>query len=256
MVGYPVVYAALGAAFGYYGFRSPALLFPACLALMGLISLCRALASLGEILDRVPPKRAAHRKLRGLSLCITALGAGFTLGAAAGIAASREPALGLPREDLAGLSGVLCDDPRTLNGGRGMGRLLLRGAAGRNGSRVSAGGEMQVFFPEESLARLKDFGRASEVYVEGSPLEGQSLFRAASVHVLKPAPPLEAFRTRLRTGLLERFAPHLWGGLAAALLLGVRDNLDQEIGLAYRQAGCSHVLALSGMHLAVISSVI
>jgi competence protein ComEC len=257
MVGYPVLYAALGAALSYYGFRfSPAPLFPVCLALIGLVSLFRALASLGEISGPVPRNGAAHRKLRGFSLCITALVAGLVLGAAAGSAASRQPALGLPREDLAGLLGVLRDDPRTLNGGRGTGRLLLRSAAGRNGSRVSAGGEMQVFFPEEALSRLKGFGRSSEVYVEGSLLEGQSLFRAASVHILKPAPPLEAFRTRLRTGLLERFAPHPWGGLAAALLLGVRDNLDQEIGLAYRQAGCSHVLALSGMHLAIISSVI
>jgi competence protein ComEC len=67
---------------------------------------------------------------------------------------------------------------------------------------------------------------------------------------------LEVFRTRFRTGLLERLAPHPWGGLAAALLLGVRDNLDQDLGPAYRRAGCSHVLALSGMHLAIISSVI
>ncbi|MDR2020611.1 MAG: ComEC/Rec2 family competence protein [Treponema sp.] len=254
MVGYPVLYAALGAALGYYGFRSPVLLFPACLALIGFISLFRALASLGGV-DGLSRERPVYRKLRGFSLCVTALGAGFVLGAAAGSAAFREPSPGLPREDLAGLSGILLDDPRTLNGGGGMGRLLLRNAAGRNGSRVSAGGEMQVFFPGEALSRLKGFGRSSEVYVEGSPLEGQ-LFRAASVHILKTAPPLETFRTRLRMGLLERLALHSWGGLAAALLLGVRDNLDQEIGLAYRRAGCSHVLALSGMHLAIISSII
>jgi competence protein ComEC len=256
MVRYPVLYAALGAAFGYYGFRFPALLFPACLALIGFISLFRTLVSLGEIFDRVSPEGPVYRKLRGISLCVTAFGAGFVLGAATGSVAFRAPSPGLLQEDLAGLSGILLDDPRTLNGGRGMGRLLLRGAAGRNGSRVSARGEVQVFFPGEALSRLKGFGRSSEIYVEGLPLEGQSLFRAVSVHILKPAPPLELFRTRLRTGLLKRFAPHPWGGLAAALLLGVRDNLDQELGPAYRRAGCSHVLALSGMHLAIISSVI
>jgi competence protein ComEC len=258
MVGYPVLYAALGAVLSYYGYvRFPALLFPACLVLIGAISLFRALASFGEIADRLPrQRRAAHRKLRGFSLCITALGTGFVLGAAAGSAAFREASLGLPREDLTGLSGILQDDPRTSSGGRGMGRLLLKSAAGRDGSRVSAGGELLVFFPGEALSRLKDFGRSSEVYVEGSMPEGQPFFRAASVHILKPAPFLEVFRTGLRLGLLERFVPHSWGDLAAALLLGVRDNLDQETGLAYRQAGCSHVLALSGMHLAIISSVI
>jgi competence protein ComEC len=257
-----VGYAALGAALSYYAFAgSPALVFPASLALIGIISLFRALASLGKIASKLPQEKpAVLRKLRGLSLCVTALGAGFVLGAAAGSAASRELSLGLPREELTGLSGILRDDPRTISGGRGMGRLSLQAAAGRNGSRVSAGGELSVFFPEEALVRLKGFGRSSEVYVEGLLVEGRQpsepLFRAVSVHILKPAPPLEIFRTRLRMGLLERLAPHPWGGLAAALLLGVRDNLDQELGLAYRRAGCSHVLALSGMHLAIISSVI
>jgi competence protein ComEC len=44
--------------------------------------------------------------------------------------------------------------------------------------------------------------------------------------------------------------------LALALLLGVRDNLDHELAAAYQAAGCSHVLALSGMHLAIISGLI
>jgi competence protein ComEC len=40
------------------------------------------------------------------------------------------------------------------------------------------------------------------------------------------------------------------------LLLGVRDNLDSELAKAYQYAGCPHVLALSGMHLAIVSAVV
>jgi competence protein ComEC len=47
-----------------------------------------------------------------------------------------------------------------------------------------------------------------------------------------------------------------WGGLALALLLGIRDNLDTGLTALYRTAGCSYILALSGMHLAVLVAVI
>jgi competence protein ComEC len=58
-------------------------------------------------------------------------------------------------------------------------------------------------------------------------------------------------------GRIGKFLPWKdWTGLALALILGVRDNLDVSIGNSFRDAGCSHVLALSGMHLAIISSLI
>jgi len=41
--------------------------------------------------------------------------------------------------------------------------------------------------------------------------------------------------------------------LAEALLTGSRDNLDPVIKEQFRRAGVSHVLALSGMHLGIIS---
>lgn len=91
------------------------------------------------------------------------------------------------------------------------------------------------------------------------------MFRATSVHIVKPAPALEQFRTGLRMALLEKFqsrqsgsyasAP-VWGGLASALLLGFRDDLDMELNEAFKNSGCSHILALSGMHLAIISAVL
>jgi competence protein ComEC len=40
------------------------------------------------------------------------------------------------------------------------------------------------------------------------------------------------------------------------MLLGIRDNLDTDFTAAFRNAGCAHVLALSGMHLAILSSVV
>jgi competence protein ComEC len=61
---------------------------------------------------------------------------------------------------------------------------------------------------------------------------------------------LDKFRNREGAGTVA------WGGLASALLLGVRDALDTDLSEGFRNSGCSHILALSGMHLAILSGVL
>jgi competence protein ComEC len=261
---FPILSAVTGAGISYYGFSVlksaglvtgygvlPVVFFPAL-----LISLFRVLAAFPGELFTDP---------RGRRLCllaeihITAFSLGLVLGLGAGGAVPRGIALGLPEETLTGISGTLLDDPRTLADGRGMARLSLQTAADGRGTRVSARGRLTVFFPDEAMPRLKDFGRGSTVYVEGRFAAGENpLFRASSTHVIKAAPALEQFRTGLRMGIMERFGggERSWGGLALALLLGIRDNLDTDLAGFYQKAGCSHVLALSGMHLAIVSSLL
>jgi competence protein ComEC len=60
----------------------------------------------------------------------------------------------------------------------------------------------------------------------------------------------------VRIAITEYFGKYKWGGLALALLLGIRDNLQNDIAVNYRKAGVSYILALSGMHLAIISALI
>jgi competence protein ComEC len=175
---------------------------------------------------------------------------------------------GLENANIIALSGKLLDDPRTTSSGYGLARLDLRFSAGKSGVRTSARGAVTVFFPEGSIPRLKDFGRGSEIYIEGGFAKPSAasyykmpLFRAKSVHVTRPAPHFEQWRTKTRLALVDAFSPKTdaekdWGGLALALLLGIRDNLDGELSEQYRKAGCSYILALSGMHLALVSSVI
>jgi competence protein ComEC len=201
------------------------------------------------------------RLFREISLSLAALAVGFSLGFAARLAASGPPGLGLVEGEISGLTGTLRDDPRGLAGGQGMAFLDMEKAAGKDGLRASAKGEVLVFFPEESVPRLRTLGRGSRVYIEGAflpPGKGSSgpVFRAKGVHVLATAPAVERLRTGIRLGIVGKFSPYKWGGLAAALLLGVRDSLETELAASYRDAGCSHVLALSGMHLAVVSAVI
>jgi competence protein ComEC len=182
---------------------------------------------------------------------------------------------GLPAERIVSLKGKLLEDPRGFTGGfsaassgeRSMALLALEEAGGifPGGSvRVSAAGRAAVFFPAGTMPRLREFGRGAGVYVEGRFLPGgQSggparppAFRARSVHVAEGAPALERRRTALRSALLRRFGGKPWGGLAAALLLGVRENLEGDLAASFRDAGLAHILALSGMHLAFLSALL
>jgi competence protein ComEC len=219
-------------------------------------------------------------------LYVTAFSLGLVFGLGSAGAVPRPASFGLTGETVTGLTGVLLDDPRTVTGGRGLASLSLMNTAGRGGIRGSARGQVTVFFPDEAMPRLREFGRGSVIYVEGTLAAGENsgpgknrtslsgetpLFRAAAVHVVKPAPALEQFRTGLRTGLIRLFTRDVtpetagdglpaaaggWGGLALALLLGIRDNLDTGLAGLYRKAGSSHILALSGMHLAILSALI
>lgn len=45
-------------------------------------------------------------------------------------------------------------------------------------------------------------------------------------------------------------------GLLKALLLGVRDDLDVAESAAFRDAGCAHVLSLSGQHLSILGMLV
>jgi competence protein ComEC len=143
-----------------------------------------------------------------------------------------------------------------------MGYLDLRDVTGAGGLRATARGRILVFFPADSLPRLRDFGRGAKVFVEGSFAEtsggvssGSSLFRAQAVHIVRSPPAWEQLRTGIRLTLLKKLEHHIWGGLGAALLLGVKDTLDNEFARKYQAAGCSHVLALSGMHLAIVAAI-
>lgn len=62
---------------------------------------------------------------------------------------------------------------------------------------------------------------------------------------------------RARARLAFKRLPAAWGragGLVLALLSGSREYLDPALVESFRRAGLSHILALSGMHLAFFSS--
>jgi competence protein ComEC len=261
---FPFLFSAVsGAVAAYYGSAFTAgkgmalsgLVFPALILLLVPFSLFLSFSVLPQ------GSFAGKRFCRSGSIHTLAFALGFLAGFSAFLSIPGAPSLGLSPERIRGISGILTDDPRLSTGNRGIGYMELERSAGEGGLRVSARGKIPVMFPLEHLDRLKEFGKGSRIYAEGSfgeLNEGRPFFRAESIHVIKAAPPLEKMRTGVRLALVKLFSSRgkKWGGLALALLLGIRDNLETEFAVLYRNAGASHVLALSGMHLAVVSAMI
>ena len=286
----PVLCAACGAVLSYYClfplYRSGAISVDGLLTLffipVAFLCLLRVLESFPIHADEKPetdrPPRLLEqpqlpRLLRLLIFWTTAFSIGLALGISVSTRISDTVNFGIQEHTVRGFSGTLLDDPRVISSGRAMSALSLKMSIGSGGVRATANGQITVFFPEETAGRLKEFGRGTEISVEGelhTPSGGGDggsgfnsfgnyTFTAKTLHITKAAPSLERFRTSLRLGLTGRFTGSragTWGGLALALLLGIRDNLDTGFAALYRNAGCSYILALSGMHLAIIVSLI
>ena len=271
----PVFCAAFGTTVGFYLLAFLAPVITLVFLLVSLAALCffRVLASFCR--EETAPNRydvdllfngklGEPRLLQLTSVCVTVFTAGLVLGICAAGAGRKETKFAIAPEKITAVEGTLLEDPRIISGGRAISVLSLQRCAGEGGIRASSGGEVTVFFPQESAGRLKSFGRGAEVFSEGSLrlTETGWTFSASSMHVVKPAPAIERMRTGIRLNLIDRFEGKDssglsdGGGLALVLLLGIRDNLDSNLAAMYRNAGCSYILALSGMHLAVLAALL
>ena len=213
----PPVYAALGMAVSYYGYplfihlpRWQFLLLCLLLFLIAVICFLRVIRfPSGEIFFAGNSGGKIKRRFYFIGIFAVTAAVGFSLGISARRTVTGSPEMGLPNERVIAVSGILREDPRTLHGGSGLGVLELNSCSGAGGIRATARGSITVFFPSESIPRLKEFGRGSEIYADGILKMGSTgrglLFNASSVHIVKPAPAIEQFRTGLRMTLLEKF---------------------------------------------------
>lgn len=275
----PIVFVALGTGATYYGlsFAYP----PGNVLPRGIASLLLSAALIGSVVLRplgkepfpyllgTPPVAVLRRLHRGwLALCL-----GVPLGLAVYAAgASAITPWGVDPFSVRSLTLKITEDPRLIKGNR----LLVRGRiraldAQVQGNRIRLSGDrgtVTAFLSVDRGPRLLGSGRGTTVLLEGNALLssrpatglsgfGNSLvFNAAKSQILGPPGPLDSLRTLFRNRLLDTLHDQSWGGLSAALLIGYRDYLDDDIEQGYRKAGCAHVLALSGMHLAVITALL
>jgi len=74
-------------------------------------------------------------------------------------------------------------------------------------------------------------------------------------HDDSPAGRLEDFR-QASGDALQRVLPEPDGGLAAAILIGLRDRVDKDVAADFTTAGVSHIVAISGWNIAVVAATV
>ncbi len=74
-------------------------------------------------------------------------------------------------------------------------------------------------------------------------------------HDDSPAGHLEAFR-QASGDALQLVLPEPGGGLAAAILIGLRDRVERDLAAAFTTAGVSHVVAISGWNIAIVAAMV
>jgi competence protein ComEC len=112
------------------------------------------------------------------------------------------------------------------------------------GDRVEVGGRIRPPSPDDYGAYLERIGAVGTL-------------RADSLELLPAdgtvARALEAWRRAAAAGL-DRSMPEPEAGLAAGVLIGLRDRVDRDLAAAFTTAGASHVVAISGWNIAIVAS--
>ena len=145
-------------------------------------------------------------------------------------------------------------------------------AANKTGMKSSASGKIKVYIPSESV----------EAYFPGklysaAEKKGAFLFETGGIYSLfgkntksgfYAEKCIDAFWENNKNGRVCKFRAlcrlqfkrlmYCWkdaGGLLLALLSGAREYTESKLTKAFRLSGLSHILALSGMHLSMFSSI-
>ncbi len=78
--------------------------------------------------------------------------------------------------------------------------------------------------------------------------------RTRSVEIVSRGSPLESLRAALGDAI-ERVLPAPAGGLAAAIVIGLRERVDERLASDFTATGLGHVVALSGWNVAITMAV-
>lgn len=112
------------------------------------------------------------------------------------------------------------------------------------GARISFTARLDGFSDESYVTNI-----AKGINAYASDVKDLSILEYTSGTLAMQLSRMREYATRYIISLSDKDS----GAILSALLLGERDYLPDEIRLDFKRIGISHILALSGMHLAVLS---
>ena len=206
-----------------------------------------------------------------------ALSAGFLITISFSFYAVKPAWCGIPHERVISFSGIAAADSRKLTSGGYILELELESVSAADGSSAEAGGRVLMFFRDDpAVSAGRRLSAESGLRLSDEYRNVLDTQRAGEISMLRDKPkftanPVEESIVRagwktaaaeLRAGVKDEISSRCEGlgeapaGLFAALFTGSRDSLPAGDAETFRRAGCSHILALSGMHLGILSGII
>ena len=181
----------------------------------------------------------------------------------------------LALENLAEFSGQIVSNPaKTSKGKYYRVKVKISEVTDKNGAKASAKGiiqtlvptaQVEAHFPGKLFTAIKDNNHVlceegSFIHAKGKILD-ENFFIAENVGNINKGnksifQKLQKIRAILR--IQFRRLMYSWGaagGLLLALLSGIREYTENSLGENFKNAGLSHILALSGMHLNLFSGI-
>ncbi|HOV63013.1 MAG TPA: ComEC/Rec2 family competence protein [Spirochaetia bacterium] len=196
--------------------------------------------------------------LKRVSFLLVLAGSGIASGSLASFRMRKEaPYAGLPISQVDAFSGVLLNDGSRLPSGGYRYLLRLSSVSGSMG-RVACGKGLVQCYTEKPFAGGWGYRVSCPVRLsDNSSSPGISLTaKGAETAVVEPIFPWLALRLSVRDAIRLRcqsFGQH-GSVLFTALILGERDDPHDADFLLFTSSGTVHVLALSGLHLGILSN--
>ena len=116
--------------------------------------------------------------------------------------------------------------------------------------------------PPSGPVRPDSYDFSFESYFDGIGASGFFLRDPQRAEQSGPSPPVARFFAaveRARNGVADRIRsriPGAEGEIAAALVVGVRAGIPQDVNDALRRAGLYHIISISGLHMALVAATI
>lgn len=180
----------------------------------------------------------------------------------------------LPKDSFT-MIGTISSDPVKINRSKPLYKAYFSPEAlfTPDGETSSCSGNILLYFPSELVeahypGKLRTSWRKKGlciteknekmlIKVKNSPF-GNKEFNVLSAKNLQREQSIFSWIASIRTLCRLHFKRLMYswgkaGGLFLALITGSREYLDANLSLSFRNAGLSHILALSGMHLSLLS---